>query len=1138
MQVSAASLAQKVTLKHKGITLEKLFIELRSQTGYDVLMNNTTFNTAQKINVDFVNTPLREVLDKVVAIGNLTYAIEDRTIIIRQKEKSFLEKVVDYFAAIEVSGRVVDERGEPIAGATIRIKGTSTMVIADAEGRFTLKNVADDAVLEIISLGYTTREVKAVKELGSIQLGFAVGSLEEVQVVNTGYQRLPKERATGSFAQIGESLYNEQIGTSALDRITTITNGIAPLARRFEHMSMVIRGLSTFTSSIQKPLVIVDNFEYIGDLANINPNDVDNITVLKDAAAGSIWGARAANGVIVITTKKGKFNQQTKVGFTSNLTGIEEPNLMSLKLLSSSDLIDVEQLLFSQKYRFADTASRTRPPFSPAYEILFEERAGKITNAEAMQRLNRLRQNDVRHDFSKHFYRNGLNQQNALNLSGGSANMNWAINAGYDKNIGHTSETYDRLTFRSSNQQKINEQLSLSADLHYIASSSRSGKPSWGSIATSSGSLPIYTSFTDENGNGLPLYHKYRQGFIDNFGDGKLLDWRYYPLEDYKHDTQKISIQDMGVVFGLNYKLNSALNFDVKYRYAKQETKVEYMHGVESYMARDLINNFSQMNATTGAVTYKIPKGAILDQDTRTANSQNLRAQLNANKSWKKHNVSFLGGAEISELIFESANNRTYGYNPAILSYVDVDFVNLYPLLVSGATSFIPQSKGFGKTDTRQLSFYTNGSYSYNGKYTLSGSARRDASNIFGVEINNKWKPLWSVGLAWDLSKESFYKLGAFPELKLRATYGAQGNIDPSKVAVTTIRYGNSTNRFTQTPVSQINNYPNPDLRWEQVKMFNLGLDFAALQRRIKGSIEFYTKKMEDLYGNFPIDRTTGIGSGAVVRNIGVARGHGLDIQLKTLNTTGKLKWQSDIIFNNYYDKVVKLKKQPQFADVYAGGEGLSLLEGYSTSAMFALKWGGLDPLTGDPIGYFDGLSSKNYIDIVNKTKFSDLIHIGNNMPNITGSIGNSFTYGSFSLSLRISYKLDYYFRRLSLQYSELNNRRGHSDFANRWQKPGDEMYTNVPSLVYPFVAARDQFYASSEVLIAKGDHIRLQYINLSYSLSKQTFKNMPFDNLNLFVNGSNLGVLWRADKTITDPDFEGGLLPSKRVAFGVRINY
>lgn len=1028
----------------------------------------------------------------------------------------------------------------PLPNVTIK-SATGATTVSNMQGEFTLALKETKNTITLSLMGYQTLSKTIGLSLANeviILLEPSTNTLNEV-TISTGYEKLPKERATGSFTLIDNKKYNEQIGTGVLERLRYITNGVAAVPDRitnFGENAMLIRGMSTFTLGVQRPLIIVDHFEYQGDLNNINPNDIENISFLKDAAAGSIWGAKAANGVIVITTKKGKFGQALKISFTANISTAAPPDLGYDRPIASSDLIEVERYLFAQKYRFTDTARSTNPPFSQAYELLFKHKNGKLSTAALETALAELAKKDVRDDFSKYFYQAELNQQYALSMSGGSPTMSWSLGLGMDRNSSNLAASYRRHTIRFNNQIQLHKQLALNLDAAFTNSEAGSGKPAYGSIVLSVGALPMYSSFADEQGNALPIYNNYRQDYIDNIGGGKLLDWRYYPLEDYKHSQTLNKINDLNASVGLNYTILPELKADVKYRITRQWSDIATLNTEQSYFTRGQINHYTQVNATTGNVTYKSPRGSIYDTGNEVMTAQNLRAQLNLNKNFNIGQWSVLAGTEWSEKQALSQNQRLYGYDPETLSFTPVDLVNTYPTYMSGSLGLIPDVTGRGATNNRFISYYGNTSFTIQQRYTISASARRDASNLFGVATNDRFNPFWSMGASWNVDREKWFKVDWLPYLKLRGSYGLQGNIDPKKVAVTTISYGNNS-VFTQTPAGQVVNYPNPDLRWEKVAMINVGADFRALQGKLAGSVEYYQKRMSDLYALVAVDRTTGISSGAVTRNIGKSVGHGWDIELKTQQKIGFLNWNADVIFNTYTDKVTKLDDK-SFTGREVMGAGFVIVEGYAASSIFAFKWAGLDSKTGDPMGYLNGVLSKDYASIVNQTLLKDAEFIGTQFPKIFGSLGSNWSYKGFELSARLTYKFDYFFKRNSIQYSSLVSQlAGHADYAKRWQKPGDEAFTSVPSFVYPSNSSRDEFYRNASILYEKGGHIRLQYVNLSYSLTKTTSKWLPVQGLRLGIAANNLGIIWKANKAGLDP--EAGLFPrSENVSFNLNVNF
>jgi TonB-linked SusC/RagA family outer membrane protein len=1039
----------------------------------------------------------------------------------------------------KITGQVISEGDEnPLPGATISIKGQSGAFTTDKDGLFSIAIKGTSAVITVTHIGYQKRTLQAVVGTPiTIVMQKAEGEMDEV-VVSTGFEQLPKERATGSFTQIRTKQLNEQVGTDVIRRLGTITNGVVTHSQRNPGtswgMGFDIRGISSMTTQILRPLVVLDNFEYHGEINNINPNDIESVTFLKDAAAGSIWGAKAANGVIVITTKKAKANQKQNLDFTSNITIGAKPDLFYLKQISTTDKIDVEEFLYDKRYYdfYFDL-----PMYGPAPEVAHIRRSmekGQISEQEGRSQIDALRNLDVRNEYENYFYRNYVNQQYALSLKGSSGTSSWLIAGGYDRNLTEVSGRYNRKNARFDLHIRPLRKLGLNISTYYTESMQLSGKPYYGTINTISGAISPYTRFADENGNPLPLYNKYNKGYIDTLGNGLLLDWLYYPLEDYKHVKDQTRIQDLNMVFGLNYRFTKSLQLDLKYRYEQQMSVSNLYQDVESFYARDLINRFSQINYTNRTVKNIIPVGGILDRTSAGLLAQNFRGQLSYHPSWKKHSLASILGTEISEKETDSHQFTSYGYNENVLTQVPVDFTSIYPNLVTGGYEYIPRTFSFGKTNNRFVSFFGNASYTYDQRYTLSISARRDASNIFGLKTNDKWKPLWSVGGAWQISKEDFYKLDWLPMLRLRMTYGLQGNLDPSKTAVITLQT-NGINLYTGTPYGQVKTYPNPELTWEQTAMWNIGVDFNLL-KRISGSIEYYRKNITDLYGERQVDPTAGIGR-AIVANMGSMKGSGLDIHLNSINIDRRLVWTTDLIFNTNKNEIIRYRETPLLANAIAGA-GVLGIPGYPAFGYFAFPWAGLDPNTGAPRGYVKGAVSTDYAKILNESSVSDLKYIGTLSPKCFGSLGNKFRYRNISLSFRFVYKFGHWFRKESINYDPLVRQgRGHSDFAKRWQQPGDEQFTNVPSFRYPVDTRSESFYNLSEVLAERADHIRFQYLNLGYNVEAGKGRLKTFRSFELYAVLNDIGIVWRANKAGIDPDYTGLVRP-RNFSFGAKIGF
>lgn len=1027
--------------------------------------------------------------------------------------------------------------GRPVSGAGIAVNGKN-MAVANADGSFEIDCSKTDT-LQITAAGFAATAITTGP--GNLQpvikLQPLVKQLDEVQV-STGYQQLPKERATGSFEIISNKLYNEQTGTTVLDRLESIANGLYfDKKTSFGNTRINIRGLSTIQGP-RAPLIILDDFPYEGDIAAINPNDVETITILKDAAASSIWGTRAGNGVIVITTKKAKLNQPLKVELNSNITIGNKPDLFYYNNISSSDFIDVEQFLYSKGYYNSQINSTARTPLSPVVELLIKKANGSMPAAEADARINTYRTHDTRDDFNRYMYRQMINQQYALTLRGGTNKATYLFSAGYDGNSSNLDDKYRRLSFKTENSFNISSRLQLQAAVSYTNSLAKAGRTGYNNTSTVNGILPPYIMMADSNGHSVPVMKQYRQAYTDTAGGGKLLDWNYYLLDDHKHVQNNNSIGLLIGNLGINYKIFKNLSAAFKYRYELQDAANDIEYDEQSFLARDAVNTFSQLNRTTGVVTYIIPRGGVLITNHAKQQSHNFRGQLSYNASFKNHEISAIAGAETRQLLSTGSTNRTYGYKPGILSFTAVDFVNQYPRFISGALANIQNDQDFSEKLNRFISVYANMAYSFKKRYGLSLSGRRDASNLYGVRTNDKWTPLWSTGISWDISKENWYRFKTISFCKLRATYGVSGNADPSRSGFTVLSYSISS-PYTQLPTAIFNQFANPDLRWERTMMLNIGIDFKAFKNRLQGSVEYYRKNGKDLLGFEAVDYTA-VPASRIAKNVANMRGSGWDISLNSINLDKQLQWTSSLNFNTNRDKVSSYLLTTRAATSYLnGGQNISAVEGRPVYGVYAYAWAGLDA-GGDPMSYLNGQPSKDYNTLLGTAYPVDsLEYMGRALPAVFGSLGNTVSYKGLSLTIRLSFKAGYYFMRNSINYSSLfSTRQGHGDYAERWQNPGDELNTHVPAMVYPAVSRRDQLYNNSEILVEKGDHIRLQYITVNYNL-KSAFKKIRVQSLDVYVNINDPRILWRANKHGIDPDYRNNtILPAKNYAIGIRASF
>ncbi|WP_276483689.1 SusC/RagA family TonB-linked outer membrane protein [Paraflavitalea pollutisoli] len=1164
LQVSAKGYGQ-ITIKVKDAPLNQVLNQIRQQSGYVFLTNQQELGR-YKVTAQINNADIKTVMDRVIGTLPLQYKIIDRTIVIKLKPAAGTTAATDGEAPadIEVTGRVLDEKGAILEGSSVWAnKGSFTSgTSSDKNGYFILRNIPDDATLHVSRLGFAQVDInlKKAKLPLTVTLTPRMDKLEEVNVTyKTGYQQISKDRATGSFVHIDRELLDRSPSTNLLDRIAYVTSGLVfdrkttLMANAERQTPYLIRGLSTISGN-PHPLIVIDGFPYEETtmegsslyfvLNDLNPNDVADVTILRDAAAASIWGAKAGNGVIVITTKKGRFNQQARVEFTTNISIRDKEDLSKLPMMSSADAVEVHKALYNRgtynPYDASYPASRNFPVLPQAAEVLLAMKKGKLSAAEADAQLAQLASYDTRNDVERYLMQQAIDQQYALNVSGGSDRFSYYTSIGVDRNRGTAiGNENNRITLRTDNTYRVTKNLSLNAYINYTQARNSNNGFDYMSLLNNA---PLYTRLVDDHGMAVSMPYKYRQAYVDTVAYPALLDWHFSPVQELTTKNFRSTNMDVRVGGGLQYTLPYGLRLDVNYQYQRIAHETRNINGENSFYTRDILNRY--MGGTPTSVTYPIQRGAIVFYNNNSEKYWQGRAQLNFNRSFGDHQVTALAGMDVSERTVEGMSDNWYGYNEETgLFQTFLNYDQFYPTRPGNSSERIQNGNTLMSNLRRQRSYFANGAYTYANRYTLTLSGRQDGANIFGVKTNQQLSPFWSAGVLWNIGNESFYKFRLVPELKFRATYGFNGNYKNAS-AFATISYLN--NSSTGFPSAQLVGVPNPYLSWEKTRVLNLRLDFSLIGNRVGGSIEWYQKDGIDLVSTVNNDPTSGVATYS--GNRATVRGNGVDVQLNSRNLTGALKWNTSMTFSFNTNKVTAFEGKANTGQLLGGGQPYV---GRNMWGLYSYKWAGLDD-KGRPLGILKdtvalytvaaGQSGPNP-----NTMPEDLQYHGTSTPLYSGNLLNTVSYKGFDVSFNITYALDYYFRRSSVNYQNILPLGGpgtyamsvtHKDYALRWQKAGDEATTTVPAMPAGSDYFLNAFYTSSAILVERGDHIRLRDIRLGYDLGGL--------RLNKFIKGahltamvSNLGILWKANKQGLDPDYYSREIPAaKSYTIGLQVQF
>lgn len=1185
-RVSAQESNPRVTLQEKNVSLKKIFNEMSRQTGLSVMYDDALIRNIGPVSVDVKNVPLAEALRLCLEGKNLDYTIRGNTVRIQKATEKRAQLISDYAAQhITMAGRITDENGHPLAAVTIAVIGTDFRLATPESGLFNITGAPEKGTIVFSCIGYQTQRINYDHRTEfNIKMQKHVVQLGAVSVeVNTGYQQIPLERTTGSFDIVDNKLFNRSVSINLLDHLSDVASGVlfdnrsAGPVQSFTYgtartQTYSIRGVSTL-NGINNPLVVVDGFPYNSenpytqDINNLNPNDIESLTVLKDAAAASIWGARAGNGVVVITTKSGKYNQKPQVSFNTSVTLTAKPDLLSQRLISTRDYITVEDSLFNQGgyTSYLDPASAQGRPVSQVVQLLAAAANGTISQTDAQSQIAALAHNDIRNDALKYFYHTGVAQQYQLSVSGGSSADRYIVSAGYDKASAVDFSFLRRYSLTATNTFRPVANLEITLPLRFSDDQSGSNVGGW-----NENSFAPYTRLV--NGAGEPQNVIYSGGYNQTFiqtalGDG-LYDMDYNPIQQF-HAAQyrHVNTTLISMAPNVKYSLPYGFSLDAKYMYSRTITNGTAYQSDSIFSVKDMINNFTQISPS-GSLTYPINQGGFIDFTNSNEEDNNSRVTLNFNHSLgRDHRLDAIGGFEHDEARVTGNQFGEYGYNPNTgTAQTLVDYVTYFP-----QTNYIVEGSPYNITSTiypRQTSLrnqffaftaaFANAAYTYKHRYVLSGSARIDQANLFGVDANARKKILWSGGLKWTLNEEPWYKLTWLPTLKLRATYGYDGNVSlPNNLnptvnvaSVATVTYYSATSNSSGLPYAVLNNVANPNLTWERIGQTNIGLDFGLNKDVFTGTLEFYKKSATGLVAPLTVDPSVGVTQRTA--NVGNMTGQGVDITLASKNITNRnFRWATRLLSSFNKDKLTKYNVTSTALQVLEYQAGMTYpnsptpIVGKAVYGVYSLRSAGLNS-SGDPVGYdTTGKTSTDYNQLVYYSRMKDLVYAGSANPTWYGSFMNDFTWKRFTVSVNITYKGGYYFHAQSINYYTLFGSNmvsisdGSSDFGKRWQQPGDEKKTFVPamparsSLNY----SREQFYAFSSALVQKGDNVRLKDISLNYDLSNWAGKRGPFSHFELYGYYVGNTILWKANKMGIDPDYST-MKPPKSYSIGARVSF
>ncbi|MCR8668952.1 SusC/RagA family TonB-linked outer membrane protein [Aestuariibaculum sp. M13] len=1092
----------KVTIgQDQLLTVDEVFEIIREQTDYKFMYPKNLFKDVPKVQLKKGTISVGKLLGKSITSKQFNIVLsEDNTIIV--KEKNTIQQR-------RVTGNITDKEGLPIPGATVVVKGTSKGTVSNFDGTYGIDVISPENVLVVSFLGYKTQEVLVGSNyVINIKLEEEVAGLDEV-VISTGYQKIKPEQVTGSVSTIQSKDYDSRINTT--DFLSGLQNKIPGLLINndidFEGNSLFqIRGISTISGS-REPLIVIDGFPTELSLDNINPNEIESVTVLKDAAAATIYGVRASNGVIVIERKKAKAGK-VNVNFTTTLGFTPKENYDRYRWDKDASNVNIDFV----KDTYVDNGSWlwnliTNPNASPDFNIdpvqyiLAQQSAGVITEEEANQQFASMGSYNNSKDYSRLFLQTNAVKTYNLSLSGGSEDALYYITANHtDSEFNEINNDNSTTMLTGRTTVKFNNRFSMDLTNNFQQSKANSAP------IPDITNFYAYERFEDEYGNPLSTYYNsYSNPYYNDYliSEG-LLDNRYYPLQEINDVSTVTNALNNRIVANFNYDFNTDLSLNFGGVYEISRTDVKKLSNENSAEVRQYINYYTTDD--DGTLVYNLPTGALLRQSETKTDGYTVRAQLNYNKQINEnHSINAIFGGEVRDVLTKTSSGAYFGYDDQNLLHQPMD--NTLLMSSNYSPSYVRNNPSLsynslfdqGYEDNRFVSIYSNLVYGFKGKYTLTGSIRIDQSNLFGTDPKYKYKPLWSLGAAWNIDKEKFVQGAEWLEsLKLRLAYGFNGNVAknslPQVIAEADYNNYDPNNGLMLSLMSPANS----GLRWEQTSNFNVGLDYSIF-KNVSGSFEYYNKKSTDLLAVNQIDATKGQSSAYV--NQATIRNNGWETSLNADWISHKdFNWNTGLNLSYNTSKVLSVASDltdNSLSSSYLSGSSTDFLEGYAIGAMFNYRYAGLNE-QGYPLIYDkDGVAKQIYS---NDEGILDVSYAGSSIPTYNLGLSNRVDIGNFYVYCMVNYYGGFK-TRVTVPYA--GDLRPLEGSGNYWLEPGDE---NDPSKL-PFL--NTLYYENlgySDKYTVNGAYLTLGDLTATYSFrDSKWLKSKGIKNFEVRLQGSNL---------------------------------
>ncbi len=1162
---------KKVTLNFSNVPLKQVLSALQKGSSYRFLYNTQLIDEKQPVSISAANEDISSVLDKLFGSTNISYKIVEKQIILSPKE-SGAEKKADVKESLPTKGGEKGKRdvkgkvGQPIPGATIVFDGTSIGTATNADGTFVLTIPEGKKDLLISFVGYAPQILRLTgNEVYKIYLKQESKKLEEVVV--TGYQTIKKERLTGSVTAVGSKDLERKSVTNVMNNLEGKVAGLVISYNKSTGKSTAtIRGIGTMNSSTNI-LLVVDGLPTEGSIEDINPYDVENISVLKDAAATAIYGARASNGVIVVVTKRAKSKEKISIEASANISYFLKPDYNDYHHMTPSQQVDTESKYYDWYFNggeygtkdemIKDFESGIESGYSatPIQYAYYQLANGDITTDQLNAKLAELKKNNFYKQYHEHALLNQVIQQYnlALRMNNDRSQSNLVVNYKTD-NSGLVNAYNKQLNIYYKGSFMPYKWFDINYGINSIIGQARS--QSNYNNATSPFNVPSYYSLFDENGNrayyslsDFNIYSSYNKVFETN---PNLYSLKFNHLDELERDFSNSTTRNTRYFVNLNFKVIPGLTFNPQFQYEDNTSDYSTYSEAQSYTMRRLQNVYTtQSGSGTSADPYKytnlLPAGGRLGTSNAKSPSYTARAQVNYDKEFGKYAISAIAGTEFRQTRSYGARGVLFGYDEQLQTQataaIDYNLLSRYSSVFWNSAvwpSSFEYSKyinGFGlSTDTRHryASAYANFTYTYDKRFNVFGSARKDYADLFGGAPKFRGRPLWSVGAAWNITNEDFMKeLTSINYLKLRASYGETGNISTNYTSRLTASISGSQ-YYTNLPTATVVTPPNSKLRWERTTTTNMGVDFGIYDNRLRGTFDWYYKKGTDLFSKKLLDVTQGYST--LVINNGDMINKGVELSLSydwvRSSNPNRFNWSSTLILNNNKNEITKVDDIATTPSALAGSG--TFKKGYPVHSLFSYQFKGLDA-TGLPQYLLsDGSLTTGTVP---SSDINCVVYSGSKDPKTTISLSNEFSYGGFSLSVFALYYGGHYMRdNAPSVYGAPNYGAMPNYLLNAWTPINTK--TDIPGFGQYYQSQIDEtqlMYADKWVKHA--DFIKIRNIVLGYDIPNRYTQKIKISGVKLRFQIDNLKTVWTRDNLIDDPETGGIPLPTSYV-FGVNVNF